>query len=215
MIIVKSPSQCEINHIYFTDAIHNAANNSTFSRIMSSNGFATLNGLYMKLPLHKVTVVENSSSDRTHTHLKSIAHYNADYNADIISTIQTFENKILALYKKTFNIANKPHCLHITDTLLSGSLRLGCENHMDANATISGAGANNAGAVDDPDVAVANYSSATRSGAVREREHDTALLFDEKSENIILKISGVWETDKTIGVMFKYITLSVSCIARN
>lgn len=209
MIIVKLPSQCEINHIYFTDAIHNAANNSTFSRIMSSNGFATLNGLYIKLPLHKVTVVENSSSDRTpHTHLKSIAHYNADYNADIISTIQAFENKILALYKKTFNIANKPHCLHITDTLLSGSLRLGCENHMDANASISGA--NNAGALDDLDVVVANYSSATRSG----REHDTE-LFDEKSENIILKISGVWETDKTVGVMFKYVTLSVSCIARN
>jgi hypothetical protein len=207
MIIVKSPDQCDIDNIYFTDAIHNSANNSTFSRVVSTDRFAAFNGLYIKLPLRKVNTAE--SGDRTN--IKCIAHYNVDHNTKVISTIQAFERDVLALYLRTFNVVDKDPCLHIADTLMSGSLRLGCEQHP---PDVAAASASSCGAGDDAEVAT--YACPCSRGY--RRNHGAFSADDEPcaADNIILKISGVWETDKTVGVTFKYvIALPVGCIARN
>lgn len=203
MIIVKSPNQCDINNIYFTDAVHNSANNSTFSRVVWTDNFAALSGLYIKLPLRKVKTVD--SGDRTN---KCIAHYNVDHNMKVISTIQTFETNVLAAYLKTFNVIDKDPCLHIADTLMSGVLRVGCEQHPpDAASSTAG----------DEHEAATYTCPCSRN---YRRSHDAASSVDEISdavaENIILKISGVWETDKTVGVTFKYVVaLPVGCITRD
>ena len=210
MIIVKSPNQCDINNIYFTDAVHNSANNSTFSRVVWTDNFAALSGLYIKLPLRKVKTVD--SGDRTN---KCIAHYNVDHNMKVISTIQTFETNVLAAYLNTFNVIDKDPCLHIADTLMSGLLRVGCEQHPpDAASSTAG-----------DEYEAATYASPCSRNY--RRSHDAASTVDEISdaaaaaaaaaaENIILKISGVWETDKTVGVTFKYVVaLPVGCITRD
>ena len=209
MIIVKSPEQCDLDDIYFTDAIHNAANNSTFSRVVSTDSVAALNGLYIKLPLHKARMIE--SGDRAN--IKCVAHYNVDRNARLISTIQALETGVLALYAKTFSVMDKSQCFHITDTLMSGTLRLGCEQHHPDAASGSACASVYASACagDDPDTAsltvdemFATTATATAATATAATATATATA-TTTSENIILKISGVWETDKTVGITFKYI----------
>jgi hypothetical protein len=196
MIIVKSPEQCDLDDIYFTDAIHNAANNSTFSRVVSTDSVAALNGLYIKLPLHKARMIE--SGDRAN--IKCVAHYNVDRNTRLISTIQALETGVLALYAKTFNVMDKSQCFHITDTLMSGTLRLGCEQHHPDAASASACAVACAG--DDPDTASLTVDEMFATTATTATATATATT---TSENIILKISGVWETDKTVGITFKYI----------
>lgn len=184
MIIAKTPSQCDSNSIYFTEQIHNIVNNSTFSRIMACDSNSVINGLYIRLPLHDVGIYEVSDWGVC----KHIAQYRIDVNnnSDVVSTVREFEASVLQLYKQTFNVCSKKaQCSHIADTLLSGKLNLGAESHTTD--------------IGDTDAAALQVSAAEVPYQCQSRVLPVATV-------ILLKISGVWETDKVFGVTFKYIT---------
>lgn len=185
MIIAKLPSHCDCNSIYFTEPLHNISNNSTFSRIMICDSNSVINGLYIRLPLDDVSIHEISDWGGV---CKHIAQYRTDVtvNADAVFNVQAFESSVLQLYKTTFNIcANKARCCHIADTLLSGKLNLGAELHT---ADIGC----------DTDLALQLAAAPDQ-----EQQHRVRV---SPAANVLLKISGVWETDKMFGITFKYIT---------
>lgn len=176
MIIAKTPSHCDSNNIYFTEPLHNSANNSTFSRIMVCDSNSIINGVYIRLPLQDVSIHEISDWGVC----KHIAQYRVDANCAVNADVRKFETSVLQLYKNTFNVCAKAQCCHIADTLLSGKLNLGAESC----ATDIG----------EPDPMMQTASPDQD----RVRVSPTA--------NVLLKISGVWETDKMFGITFKYIT---------
>lgn len=191
MIIAKTPSQCDSNSIYFTEQIHNIVNNSTFSRIMVCDSNSIINGLYIRLPLHDVGIYEISDWGVC----KHIAQYRIDVNnnADVVSTVREFEASVLQLYKQTFNVCSKAQCTHIADTLLSGKLNLGAESHPHHTTDIG-------------DTDVPMQASAAEVVPYQEQGQCQAARGSPVANVILLKISGVWETDKVFGVTFKYIT---------
>lgn len=195
MIISKRLSQCDGNSIYFTEQSHNSANNSTFSRIMVCDSNSIINGLYIRLPFHDVDIHEINDWGVC----KQVAQYCIDdecntANAGIVSAAREFESSVLQTYKNTFNVcANKTQCHHIADTLRSGNLKLG---GGESQTTVESVGDN-----DHPVMQMMQTTTAPP-----QPQDQMQGRISMAAVKILLKISGVWETDKMFGITFKYVT---------
>lgn len=212
MIIAKLISQCDINSIYFTELSHNSANNSTFSRIMACDPNSIINGLYVRLPLQDVDIHDISDWGVC----KQVAQYRIDdncnnANARIFSVVQDFESSVLQLYKNTFNVcASKTQCHHIADTLLSGILKLGGAG---GGAGAGAGGGNSCDVLTDNAGDINTQATLTLTLTPSQSQQDkdqTRVSTGATGANVLLKLSGVWETDKTFGITFKYVSVAAS-----
>ena len=148
--------------------------------------------------------------------------YNTEKNFAIIASIQQIEQDILRLYQRTAKPVNKMPCCHIFETLLCGRLKI-CANIGASSFGNSGntiqlqqPGFDDETESDDfvapiPSPIEYENDDADRGVCQGECSDECRKLThpqQPQQANIVLKISGVWESETTFGLTFKFITLT-------
>lgn len=230
MNIVKLPSQFNICETYFSDSLYNATNNSVFSRIVMCESTVNSAGLYLRLNLFGVVMGRRFRSATAGSSLSdSSVQYCTDYNTEknfaIIASIQQIEHDILRLYQRTIKPVNKTPCCHIFDTVLCGRLKI-CTNigtsfgNLGSTIQIQDAGDDDETESDEFVVIGDETGDADRSVCESVCSNECRKLThpqhhqkqpqqpQQPQTTIVLKISGVWESEATFGLTFKFITLT-------
>lgn len=150
--------------------------------------------------------------------------YNTEKNFAIIASIQQIEQDILRLYQHTVKPVNKTPCCHIFETLLCGRLKI-CANigasvgNPSNTIQIQQTGFDDETESDDlvapiPSPVEDENDDADRGVCQGECSDECRKLTQsqqpqqQQQSNIVLKISGVWESETTFGLTFKFITLT-------
>ena len=156
--------------------------------------------------------------------------YNTEKNFAIIASIQQIEQDILQLYQRTVNPVNKMPCSHIFDTLLCGRLKIcaniGASSSGNPGRTIQSRQAefdDETGSDDfvappiqslteyendDPDKHICQGECGECGECGDEFKKITQSQQKQQQSTIVLKISGVWESETSFGLTFKFITLT-------
>ena len=143
MNLIQYIYQYNPNHLLFCEPIRNTIlNKGTFVRILYSTSYFSLNGIYLHILLHKLTIEKYYN--------KCKGYFNVSNHHVIIEKIRTIEEDILNKY----NIYSKTPQYKIYEQLCNGYLF--CDN------------------------------------------------LEHTNENVILKISGIWENDKQYGLTYKF-----------
>ena len=161
---------------------------------MSCEPEVNIIGLHIGLQLVNATV--QNVVDRGFCKLVARYDPNDCANREIIGAVQQIEQMILRLYQSTFKAANKGACSHIYDTMMSGNLKI-------SNWTGGGGGGGGGGSqleVVDDDVDMSEVSQRDKDDGTSNNSIECGAPY------IVLKISGVWETETTYGITFKYVT---------
>ena len=142
-------------YIHFSEPVQNAImNDSSFIRIIYSDGDASLFGLMIPMYFNCITIMKSFN--------KNIIMYDFHSHRDMISKICNLETSLLERYNQ---LLKSFHCQKYP---------------------------------------VYNLTTQLRSCSIK--------LFDDIDKNldecnIVLKISGIWENEKEIGITFKFILL--------
>jgi hypothetical protein len=113
MNIVKKLDQYNENYLYFCDPIkNNIMNDGKFIRILYSSPYFILNGIYLYIPLHEISVEKYYN--------KYKCNFNVLEHRDIIDSIRMIEENIL----KRVNIKNKLPMNKIYEQLKNGNIKI-------------------------------------------------------------------------------------------
>ena len=124
MNVVMDIHQFDHKCTYFCDSIrNNIINEGNFIRILYSNKFVTLNGIYLHIPLHDA-VCERS-------HNKLICTFQVANYRDIFNQIKIIEDNILS----KMSIADKTRLHKIYEQLCSGNIKLFGENYLNSTSS--------------------------------------------------------------------------------
>jgi len=151
MNVILDTNQFSIKNIYFQESIiNNVIENSNFIRILYSNDFFVLNGIYLKINFENVTI------DKHYNKYKCIC--NVKENNKIISYMKMLETSIM----KKSGIYKIPQ-FKLSEQLSTGFIKIINE---------------------DENINPNNYKS------------------------MLLKISGIWESDREYGITFKFFEIN-------
>ena len=146
-----------VEYIHFSEPVQNAImSDSSFIRIVYSDGDASIFGLMIPMYFNHVTILK--------AYNKNIIMYDLHSHRSMVSKISCLEYLILERYNqflKLFHNENKTPVYNLTSQLKSCSIKLFDNIDLKLNEC-----------------------------------------------NIILKISGIWENDKEIGITFKFLLLN-------
>jgi len=113
MNIVKKIEQYNENYLYFCEPIkNNIMNEGKFIRILYSSQYFILNGIYLYIPFHEITVEKYYN--------KYKCNFAVHEHRDIIENIKTIEENIL----KKVNIKNKTPMMKIYEQLKNGNIKI-------------------------------------------------------------------------------------------
>jgi len=119
MNIILDISNFQVGYLYFLQPKQNMIMDGTFSKIIYSNEFFSLNSIYLYLPL-EIQYVEKIANKST----VKIAG-NSPSNASIIQELSKIESRIIEYYKQIHpNKGNKTAMASMHKQLLSGNLKL-------------------------------------------------------------------------------------------
>lgn len=154
MNIVLDVDSIEIKNISFLDSKKNIIVNGKFTRLMYSNSFLTMSGLYIDFPINLHTINESNlfGISRTNNYIEDIlndspSHKNTLFfnvnnptNVNIIKQICDLEYKLLNYYKSEFLLSNnnnyKSFSLILNKQLSFGKLKLYKELSNSTNNTL-------------------------------------------------------------------------------
>jgi hypothetical protein len=227
-VLTITPDQYRGDVVHFTDRVFNASNESAFSRITYCDDCVMIAGISVLLSLSNVDKADrNCRSSSSKIASSCYASYNKKnaYNLEITRNIQYIEQDILKQYGRTFDIPDKPMCLNVSDSLMRGKIKIAnCDNNFNSNNSNNskngGEGwANDGGSRDGYGYGYGYGYEYEYEYDDRERDNDRANDNDnddntsDKSDdfqshrrisNIVLKISGIWETEFEYGLTYKY-----------
>jgi hypothetical protein len=119
MLIVKSIDQYNSDFVYFCEPIrNNIVKNGHFIRIIYSNDFVSLNGIY--LILNMIFSVGNIFYN------KIKCSFDINKNRDIITNIQNIEINLLS----KLNITNKTPQYNIYEQMKNGNIKIILEDNL-------------------------------------------------------------------------------------
>jgi len=106
-----------LSNIYFSDKKRNMIMDGNFSKIMYSNEWFTMNGLYILFPIDMFGIEKRNN--------KSMLKYNpySNNNLSIIQEFSRLENRIIDYYKITYN-SNLRNSNFLSRQLYSGIMKL-------------------------------------------------------------------------------------------
>ena len=149
MNIVKKIDQYDEKCVFFCEPIkNNVMNEGNFIRILYSNSYFTLNGIYLLINLTDVFC------DKYYTKYKCI--FNPAIHKDLINQLKMLEENLM----NKCDFQNKIPQYKIYEQLINGSIKLSND--------------------------IGNRSQS----------------------NLILKISGIWETQDKYGLTFKFVKIN-------
>lgn len=117
MNIVKTLDQYNSNYVYFLEPIkNNIMNDGSFIRIIYSNNIFMLNGIFLLIN------IDNIITEKYYNKIKCT--FNINEYISLINKIKQIEEEIL----NKINIANKVKKYKIYEQLISGSIRIFCDD---------------------------------------------------------------------------------------
>jgi hypothetical protein len=128
MNIIISLKQFDINSVFFLDTKKNIIINGYFTKIIYSNSFITLNGIYIKTNFILKPQTKNMYFDELNTKNNIYFQPHLNENYDIIKLISNYENDILQYYKNINKINNKTQSLTISKQINTGLIKLYKDN---------------------------------------------------------------------------------------
>jgi hypothetical protein len=117
MNIVLDISKFTLGNTFFLDAKRNIIMEGSFTKIIYSNQFVTLNGIYLYLP------IEIQSIDKINNKNIMKFHPSSQLNTPLIQELSRMEYRIIEYYKQLHNITKKTTCL-LTRQLYMGNLKI-------------------------------------------------------------------------------------------
>jgi len=147
-------------NIYFLDKKRNIIMDGNFTKIIYSNDWFTMNGLYILFPIEVISIEKYSNNNilKFHTYQSN--------NLQIIEDIAKLEYRIIEYYKNIYHCKSRI-CNSVAKQLYSGSMKLYKE--LNTNQV-------------------------------------------EKNKQYIIKISGIWETQESVGLTYKLIEVNENYI---
>ena len=200
-ILIITPDQYRGDVIHFTDRVFNTSNESAFSRISQCDECVMIIGISVLLSLSNVDNADRNCRGAC----KSFANYSKKnaHNLEITRNVQYMEQDILNQYGRTFDVRDKLMCLNVSESLMRGKIKISnCGNTDDRD--------------DDCGDRYQCHDTTTTNG---DNECDNDEFYSESSVSdkldelqaqqrritkIVLKISGIWETESEYGLTYKY-----------
>jgi len=111
-----------LTNIYFSDKKRNIIMDGNFTKILYSNEWFTMNGLYVLFPIEKLQNDKN-----IHNNLLKFNPYQSN-NLHIVQDFSKLEYRIIEYYKNTYHCKSKVSNF-LSKQLYSGSMKLYKESH--------------------------------------------------------------------------------------
>ena len=177
MLIAENINNIDYNNIIITHPIkNNFQTNNNFYKILYSNDFTTLNGIYCYFKLENITIDKN---------LQTISFCKIE-NKDVINKLIIIESKLLNQY-----VINKDKSFKIFETLNNSFIKYGVIENLDNNNFY--------------------HDKYKYTDNDNDNDNDTLNYFHaakKKDIELIIKISGIWESNNTNGLTFKFLSIS-------
>jgi len=214
----------QVNHIFFLDTKKNMVIDGKFTKIVYSDSVVSLNGLYLYCPIEsdQKTLTKNTSRLMTtddviltpsrienknlvENHGSTIVTKKIPFmfsllnptNIYLIKELNRIEHEIIEHYKEFFQI-HKTNVYSLRNQLKSGNIRVVHKiPYLFSDYEPILLTSNEVG-TDTYDCARPNYSGDLQSPSELVIGRPSAL------RPIVVKISGIWETDMNIGITFKF-----------
>ena len=171
------PHKFDACHLHYEPAVqNNDVDDSKFSRIIYSTKHISLNGIGIALDPVGVRCEQHYN--------KIFASFDASLpaNQSIVSQLHMIEQQIVNKYVESVLEGTTRRCMYsLMDHLNSGSIKA----YANDNVADSGSG-------------FGSGSSATHTD-------NAAAIMSHKSNTLMIKISGVWETKDECGLSYKFI----------
>tara|TARA_E500000178_G_C16963895_1_gene727404 strand:- start:1030 stop:1536 length:507 start_codon:yes stop_codon:yes gene_type:complete len=168
MLIAENLYTVDYNNIIITHSIkNNIQTNNNFYKILYSNDFVTLNGIYCYFKLQNITIDRN----------QQIISFSKDLNLNTINKLIEIEYTLLNQYSK-----NKDKSFKISEILNNNCIKYNFIEHLDYNNNLR----NN-------------------------KESNLLKYFQDLKKTdieLIIKISGIWESNNMNGLTFKFLSIS-------
>tara|TARA_B100001093_G_scaffold520103_1_gene612719 strand:- start:1792 stop:2298 length:507 start_codon:yes stop_codon:yes gene_type:complete len=168
MLIAENLYTLDYNNIIITHSIkNNIQTNNNFYKILYSNDFVTLNGIYCYFKLQNITIDRN----------QQIISFSKDLNLNTINKLIEIEYTLLNQYSK-----NKDKSFKISEILNNNCIKYNFIEHLDYNNNLR----NN-------------------------KESNLLKYFQDLKKTdieLIIKISGIWESNNMNGLTFKFLSIS-------
>ena len=170
MLIAENINNVNYNNIIITHPIkNNIQTNNNFYKILYSNDYATLNGIYCYFKLENVTI--NNTQ-------QSIFFSNLE-NQNIINKLIEIESKLLNQHAK-----NKEKSFKILEILNNNYIKFSFIENLDYNKNFY-------------------YNKLNNINNINNLQ--TIKKIDIE---LIIKISGIWESNNVNGLTFKFLSIS-------
>ena len=151
MNLVLDINNIDIINVSFLEKKDNTIVEGIFSKIIYTDEFITLNGIFIDFPLEIIPIDKMIN--------KNYLFFTLHSNYNIISKIQELETKLIDCYNIEKNICKK-NVFNLYNQLISGKIKI--------------------------------YNNS----------------YNNKTDHIVLKISGLWETTNEIGITYKFILMN-------
>jgi hypothetical protein len=178
MNIILDNNYFAIQNVFFLEKMNNVVIDGFFSKIIVSDEFFTMNGLFLNLPL----IVNESSTVNQYN--KQIINFNSHIqnNLLLITKISEIENSIIHYYKKIHDIKKKTS-LVLTTQLFNGYFKIYKENGY-----------------------FSNYRTDIGNCSIHPPKLDH--IITKTNKKYIIKISGLWENKEEVGISYKFIEVT-------
>jgi hypothetical protein len=117
MNLIIELNNIKLENIIFLDIKENIIMEGNFTKIIYSNEFFVMNGVYIDLSLNYYYIEKNMNKDYFRFNTFSLN------NINVIKEISNIEIQMLEYYKKMFNINNKINCL-LSKQMQCGNLKI-------------------------------------------------------------------------------------------
>lgn len=183
-MIAEDIDNIKIDNLIISEPLKNSIiQSSNFYKINYSNEFITLNGLFFKFPLNKVKIDKDF-----------IIFENSEFNNNQLKKLEKLENNLLNL----INNINKKKNYKIIEIFKTNIVRFIYNDNYKNNEHL------NSGDLSDENNEIIKNTIKTFNNKDNDNyNHYNDYHNDSKLQNIILKISGIWETKDNIGLTFK------------
>ena len=207
MNFILDISQIDYMNFIFLEKKKNIIVDGYFTKIIYSDSFIRLNNIYLNIPIQFQYIDK--------TIFKNNIFFNYSQNNTLIKNISNLEEELIESYKKEFNV-KKNSVLSLNNQMKTGKIKIYKEYSNDSNenrrlssSSLSEAHSSNSdcrrsGVVDGTET----RNSGVEDGRVCRNNDISSIPFRLKpNTSIILKISGLWETNIEIGIAFKFIEM--------
>jgi hypothetical protein len=185
MNFILNIDQVDNTNIQYLETKKNIIMNGNFTKIIYSDQYLSLNGLFINFPVEIKRIFENKYNSPSKTIISK-------HNKAFFNQIIDLECKILEHYNITNNI-KKPFSCILSSQLLNGNIKI----YRDKKTSFSSPSY----------ILTKNYYYVLPITITENTRTGSTGATGDTLKDIALKISGIWETQFEIGLTYKFIEL--------